>query len=192
MCAWLLRIVLILDSGPAKGYTEALEHRLRETEATLLQLLSAVDTVTLNSAFREGSRSEIIRRRSDLKADKSELAAHWDQFPLCTAEDVANWANEQNIPLRPSFPRRFRRANEEFSGQFMASEADNAFHRVPGGLPNPPGSSTAEAVDGTAYLSNRNTTTHTSPDQSELESHDSNQEDSSFYISQEFKEQYLW
>lgn len=83
-------------SGPAKGYTEALEHRLRETENTLLRLLSVVSVETLESAFDNNPGLNITDGPSESRTEKAELAAHWDQFPLSSAHDIMRWANEQD------------------------------------------------------------------------------------------------
>lgn len=89
------RTVLNVVSGPAKGYTDALENRLRETENTLLRLLSVVSVATLESAFDNNPGLNMADGQSESRTDKAELAAHWDQFPLSSAHDIMKWANEQ-------------------------------------------------------------------------------------------------
>ncbi|KAF1739722.1 hypothetical protein CRV24_001658 [Beauveria bassiana] len=89
--------------GPAKGYTEALEHRLRETETALLRIVSVVDGATLEAAFQDsGARSHIPDAVSEAKTDKAEMAARWETFPLSTPGDIMTWANEQRAPSQDS------------------------------------------------------------------------------------------
>ncbi len=85
------------SSGPAKGYTEALEHRLKETESALLRIVSVVDGATLQSAFEDIARGDYVDAPSDSNTDKAEKAAHWEQFPLSTPRDLVKWAVEQQV-----------------------------------------------------------------------------------------------
>ncbi|GFP52963.1 hypothetical protein TASIC1_0002014700 [Trichoderma asperellum] len=78
-CVW----PKLYKRGPAKGYIEALEQRLAVTETVLLQLLQVSDDSVLQDAFK---------RR--IEAKKTGTIAHWDNFPLNTADDVKRWAGE--------------------------------------------------------------------------------------------------
>ncbi|KAH6970930.1 hypothetical protein BKA56DRAFT_595614 [Ilyonectria sp. MPI-CAGE-AT-0026] len=89
--------------GPAKGYTEALEHRLRETENALLRLWMATTEVSVEQAFEESvslpeacSRSPNEGRQVSPRpaSDKSSAVTQWENYPLQTALDVARWAKE--------------------------------------------------------------------------------------------------
>ncbi len=183
-------------SGPAKGYTEALEHRLRETEGALLRVLSMVDAETLKSAFEDSARLDMIHGRSISKTDKSELAAHWDQFPLCTAQDVMKWSAEQESSSSSAATYADDASHSEVN---EAAGTVRHFERPAGSLRELlPGEDTtamtfgAASAENTTYLSQHNTATHTPPNLSQSESQGSGQEDDSFYMPQDFKEQYLW
>ena len=52
-----------MDSGPAKGYMEALEHRLKITEDALLKLLAVADDSQIESAFDKGDEAVITPER---------------------------------------------------------------------------------------------------------------------------------
>ena len=86
-------------SGPAKGYLEALERRLEETETALLRICSAVNEETIQSAFtRGGSRIRKTRRApppptASTEAKKAAIVAQWDRCPLQTASDLSSWAD---------------------------------------------------------------------------------------------------
>ncbi|KAI1503270.1 hypothetical protein F5X99DRAFT_121946 [Biscogniauxia marginata] len=98
--------------GPAKGYTEALEHRLAETENVLLQLLSVTGNETLCQALGEERPSPRRLWASNDAAsppsttsdgdlslpgpNKAGLIAHWDRYPLNTADSIRLWA-EKNL-----------------------------------------------------------------------------------------------
>ena len=91
-------------SGPIKGYVETLESRLAVTENALLRLLSVVDENIIESAFQNNDRSVRYTPRlstifSDMsagpvEASKASLVAHWRDFPLETANEVRQWAEE--------------------------------------------------------------------------------------------------
>ncbi|KAM0450505.1 hypothetical protein ACHAO4_006483 [Trichoderma viride] len=92
--------------GPAKGYIEALEQRLAVTEAVLLQLLQVSGDSVLQDAFKHepGRRTDVVNMASAattttdaagrIEAKKTGTIAHWDNFPLNTADDVKRWAGE--------------------------------------------------------------------------------------------------
>ncbi|KAI1493698.1 hypothetical protein F5X96DRAFT_133678 [Biscogniauxia mediterranea] len=99
--------------GPAKGYTEALEHRLAETENILLQLLSVADNEIISQAFSadrlpprplwastDASLVPSIASDSDFSLpgpNKAGLMAHWDRFPLDTPDNIRRWAEKKTM-----------------------------------------------------------------------------------------------
>jgi len=86
--------------GPAKGYIEALEHRLAVTEAVLLQLFQVSGDAALRAAFqrekptRRTSSTEVLTAAGKIEAKKTGTIAHWESFPLGSAEEVRRWARE--------------------------------------------------------------------------------------------------
>ncbi|KAL6856659.1 hypothetical protein J3F83DRAFT_752347 [Trichoderma novae-zelandiae] len=102
-CVW----PKLYKRGPAKGYIEALEHRLAVTEAVLLQLLQVSDDSILHDAFKHEptKRADVLNTAAiatttttdaagRIEAKKTGTIAHWDSFPLNTADDVKRWAGE--------------------------------------------------------------------------------------------------
>ncbi|KAH6607147.1 zn2-c6 fungal-type dna-binding domain [Trichoderma cornu-damae] len=107
-CVW----PKLYKRGPAKGYIEALEHRLAVTEAVLLQLLQVSDDAVLRDAFRHepSKKADVLNMAATatattttttttdaagrIEAKKTGTIAHWDNFPLKTADDVKRWAGE--------------------------------------------------------------------------------------------------
>ncbi|PTB79966.1 hypothetical protein M440DRAFT_1397250 [Trichoderma longibrachiatum ATCC 18648] len=102
-CVW----PKLYKRGPAKGYIEALEHRLAVTEAVLLQLLQVSDDSLLQDAFRHepAKRADVLSTAAmatttttdaagRIEAKKTGTIAHWDSFPLTTADEVKRWAGE--------------------------------------------------------------------------------------------------
>lgn len=84
-------------SGPAKGYTEALEHRLRETETALLRLWHASSSGTVERAFAgdvgsNDRRTTPIVGNHDSGSAKAGLITHWEEYPLESAGDIQRWA----------------------------------------------------------------------------------------------------
>lgn len=82
--------------GPAKGYIEGLEHRLRETESLLLQLLPAVaeDYLEAVTTDYEGSpsRSTTTPRRPILNNKTG--VEYWEQYPLDSLDNVRRWQQD--------------------------------------------------------------------------------------------------
>ncbi|EAW23351.1 uncharacterized protein NFIA_020590 [Aspergillus fischeri NRRL 181] len=72
--------------GPAKGYIEALEHRLHETEQMLLRLLAHMTDEQLSTAL-ERDQSPFLR------SGKND-AQYWRQYPLRTARDLRKWQQD--------------------------------------------------------------------------------------------------
>ncbi|CAH0027321.1 unnamed protein product [Clonostachys rhizophaga] len=92
--------------GPAKGYTEALERRLGDTELALLQLLLVSNPETIESAFGPDTfeLAQSIWANRQAKADSGEgrlegeraeasLMAQWDNTSLKTADGINEWVN---------------------------------------------------------------------------------------------------
>lgn len=84
----------VSNSGPVKGYTETLEHRLEEVEYALLRLLLVADNETVEAAFQESHEQAKSECRSE--ANKTHLVAQWEAFPLQTAQEAKRWANEMS------------------------------------------------------------------------------------------------
>jgi hypothetical protein len=86
----------LLYRGPAKGYIEGLEHRLRETESLLLQLLPAVTEDYLEAVItdHEGSpaRSTTTLRRPILNNKTG--VEYWEQYPLDSPESIRRWQQD--------------------------------------------------------------------------------------------------
>lgn len=72
--------------GPAKGYIEALEHRLHETEQILLRLLAHMTDEQLSIAL-ERNQSPFLR------SGKND-AQYWRRYPLRTACDLRKWQQD--------------------------------------------------------------------------------------------------
>lgn len=82
----------MLDSGPPKGYVEALEHRLQVTEGALLRLLSQVSDAQLSEAIPD-ERSTKNGRFSYMPMARLEKKGvdDWPHFPLDTAWNIREW-----------------------------------------------------------------------------------------------------
>ncbi|OJJ47735.1 hypothetical protein ASPZODRAFT_1762393 [Penicilliopsis zonata CBS 506.65] len=88
-----------LKRGPAKGYIEALEHRLHETESILLRVLSQVSDAQLStvaspartnkrSRSKDGSVYNPFSRLGKRGVD------YWKNFPLDTAASLRRWQHD--------------------------------------------------------------------------------------------------
>lgn len=93
---------LIRLSGPAKGYIEALEHRLHETESLLLNLLAQIPDSQL-SASVQGREDRSSRHRNSgsppqTYSSSSRLGKrgtdYWKKFPLHTVQEIRDWQND--------------------------------------------------------------------------------------------------
>lgn len=78
--------------GPAKGYIEALEHRLRETEHVLLRLLAHMTDEQLSVAV-EGDQLSQPRYSPCQRSGKND-AQYWRRYPLRTARDLREWEQD--------------------------------------------------------------------------------------------------
>lgn len=82
----------MLNSGPPKGYVEALEHRLQVTESALLRLLAQVSDAQLSEAIpdersaKNGGVSYMPMARLEKKG-----VDDWPHFPLDTARNIREW-----------------------------------------------------------------------------------------------------
>ncbi|KAF7126048.1 hypothetical protein CNMCM5793_002407 [Aspergillus hiratsukae] len=79
--------------GPAKGYIEALEHRLRETEHVLLRLLAHMADEQLSIAV-ERDQSLSQRRYSTCQRSGKDDVQYWRRYPLHTARDLREWQQD--------------------------------------------------------------------------------------------------
>jgi hypothetical protein len=100
-------VLTVTYSGPARGYIEGLEHRLRETESLLLQILPFVpeDYLEVVTTEYKGSpgRSTTTPRRPMLN-NKTNVE-YWEQFPLDSIENIRRWqqdCSEGRSPYRSS------------------------------------------------------------------------------------------
>ncbi|KAL3478057.1 hypothetical protein BJX99DRAFT_114064 [Aspergillus californicus] len=81
-----------LKRGPAKGYIETLEHRLQQTEALLLGLLSQVsDSQLADSAVIPHEPSATEQLRPGKRGTGSE---YWKRFPLGSVEEIRSWQRD--------------------------------------------------------------------------------------------------
>ncbi|OJJ39538.1 hypothetical protein ASPWEDRAFT_169380 [Aspergillus wentii DTO 134E9] len=88
---------LTLFRGPAKGYIEALEHRLHETESVLLKLLSRLSDDQLSSTLsppKRTSRSNIDLAYTPFSRLGKQDAGFWKKFPLDTPENIREWQRD--------------------------------------------------------------------------------------------------
>ncbi|KAL1970660.1 hypothetical protein VTN77DRAFT_4304 [Rasamsonia byssochlamydoides] len=94
-CAWPEQ----LKRGPAKGYIEALEHRLHETETVLLKILphisqnllaSILSDVSASTASDDGGRP-VYAPISPLRKRGVE---YWKSFPLSSVENIRKWEQD--------------------------------------------------------------------------------------------------
>ncbi|VUC33495.1 unnamed protein product [Clonostachys rosea] len=90
--------------GPAKGYTEALERRLGDTELALVQLLLVSTPETIAGAFKpdtlELAQSILANRQANaesgeglLEGERAEasLMTHWENTSLKTVDGINEW-----------------------------------------------------------------------------------------------------
>jgi hypothetical protein len=102
--------ILSYGRGPAKGYTEALEARLIETEEVLLKVLSTINVDQLSTAFIQANQHPTLaQKRSSTGSTSTETGLkavgiqrkaaieYWHKFPLNTPEDVGHWLADRDI-----------------------------------------------------------------------------------------------
>jgi len=89
--------------GPAKGYIEALETRLKETERALWRLVSVSSAETLSSAFAEPISAQIPSSLSvttlETTEEKKSAIAYWERAPIQSVEEVLAWKHRVDHPL---------------------------------------------------------------------------------------------
>ncbi|KAL4911323.1 hypothetical protein BDW74DRAFT_172788 [Aspergillus multicolor] len=78
-----------LKRGPAKGYFEALERRLHETENLLLGLLDQVSDSQLSEAIPVPHHGSPAQLRSGKRGSE-----HWKLFPLRSVQEIRAWQEE--------------------------------------------------------------------------------------------------
>ncbi|KAJ5139680.1 hypothetical protein N7448_003088 [Penicillium atrosanguineum] len=77
--------------GPARGYVEALEHRLQMTEGVLLRLLSQVSDPDLSNIFPGDSLLGDRTGYAPLARLEKKGVEEWSQFPLDSVQSVRKW-----------------------------------------------------------------------------------------------------
>ncbi|KAH7127531.1 hypothetical protein EDB81DRAFT_143875 [Dactylonectria macrodidyma] len=110
--------------GPAKGYTEALEHRLRETETALLRLWMTTTEDSVELAFKQNdhlpgssslSSNDGQQAPSRAGPNKAHVISQWEDFPLTSAQDIGRWAREAKGAIKASENRSMRGDSEPFN-----------------------------------------------------------------------------
>jgi hypothetical protein len=95
----LLDIYLLDIRGPAKGYIEALENRLLETERILLQLLPTVSSEHLSSTCFTADQSPSYSNGRSLPSTstfpKKGGIDYWTSYPLTSVNDVRRWQEDR-------------------------------------------------------------------------------------------------
>ncbi|KIW12657.1 hypothetical protein PV08_09935 [Exophiala spinifera] len=88
------------DIGPAKGYIEALETRLKETERLLWRMLSAASAnveilaESFNAELDHRIPASLCVSTLSTTDEKKSAIAYWEQYPLQTPEDVILWKQD--------------------------------------------------------------------------------------------------
>ncbi|PWY82919.1 hypothetical protein BO70DRAFT_428983 [Aspergillus heteromorphus CBS 117.55] len=90
-----------LKRGPAKGYIEALEQRLHETESLLLKLLSDIPDSHLLSATVPDTPPPHTYT-SPLRLGAKRGTDYWKRFPLHTVRDIRDWQQDCLNQREPS------------------------------------------------------------------------------------------
>ncbi|KAG4434751.1 hypothetical protein IFR05_009777 [Cadophora sp. M221] len=92
--------------GPAKGYTEALEARLAETEEVLLRVLPFVAIEDLSRTLRDkplnpNTGPSSLQQPSSSKSvlDRKQIVEIWSRSPLRTLADIQRWYDEHTTVL---------------------------------------------------------------------------------------------
>jgi len=122
-CIWPRR----QKRGPAKGYIEALEIRLKETERLLWRLLSVSTDDTLSAAFSDLVSDQIPEslavRTLGTTEEKKSAIAYWEQFPLQNANDVRLWRQDLES-AQDSISSRFGNVDQDI----LLRQPDAASH----------------------------------------------------------------
>ncbi|RAL00388.1 Zn(II)2Cys6 transcription factor domain-containing protein [Aspergillus ibericus CBS 121593] len=91
-----------LKRGPAKGYIEALEHRLHETERLLLKLLAEIPDAQLSATIQETHDHPRSQRNSNSPTHMYSPSPrfgkrgtdYWKKFPLHSVQNIRDWQND--------------------------------------------------------------------------------------------------
>ncbi|CAG9990706.1 unnamed protein product [Clonostachys byssicola] len=142
--------------GPAKGYTEALERRLGDTELALLQLLLVSNPETIESAFEsdtlELAQSIWADRRAKaesgeglLEGERAEasLMAQWDNTSLKTADGINEWVNR----MRDGEPETSANISADFRKSQPLSVGGQTLGKLPPTASHPNGDETRRPVE---------------------------------------------
>ncbi|KAI7968361.1 hypothetical protein EIK77_010531 [Talaromyces pinophilus] len=94
--------VLTIVRGPAKGYVEALEQRLHETEDVLLKIVSQLEQAQLASMLSiqnsfstdEDSQDKKKSSRVTLQPSRKRGVEYWKSFPLRDAGSIQRWQQD--------------------------------------------------------------------------------------------------
>ncbi|ETS78143.1 hypothetical protein PFICI_10205 [Pestalotiopsis fici W106-1] len=208
-------------SGPIKGYTEALEHRLEVTENALLRILSVVDPTILHTAFASNDGQGPVRdalvtttavketphiRSSE---DKSALMAHWEEFALENSDDILAWSNAVHDARGHTSPDDIDGTDEDTASVPIA-QADG----YPEYLPQVAAGDDTGLMSANRYPNTQQTTTSSIPGSSapalgpnfvtysghiqqrqqepDDGQHSANNDEQINAVSQDFRQQYLW
>jgi len=197
-------------SGPAKGYTEALEHRLRETETALLRLWHASSGDAIERAFpsaAEAPDSRIItssERNFDPGRAKSSLITQWEEYPLVSAEDIRRWAADMEGETRAADSSQQQTLQPDLSQRSTQKSASSYNQPIQSTLP-PEIPSTASGTNVELHFDQEGIDAPTSSRElSSLQNDkltrvwtgsldtESHQVDGRIEMSEEFRQQYLW
>ncbi|EED16745.1 C6 finger domain protein, putative [Talaromyces stipitatus ATCC 10500] len=91
-----------LKRGPPKGYVEALEQRLHETEDVLLKVLSQLNEAQLTSILSAPNAFPVddvpqdngTPNRFPMLHARNRGVEHWKSFPLRDAESIRKWQQD--------------------------------------------------------------------------------------------------
>ncbi|KFZ01964.1 hypothetical protein V500_00519 [Pseudogymnoascus sp. VKM F-4518 (FW-2643)] len=88
--------------GPAKGYTEALEARLLETENILLGCLSTISNDNLHAVLSQSFQLALERQTSlsmglpkSSTVQRKAVIDYWGRFPLTSPAGVSHWYHDR-------------------------------------------------------------------------------------------------
>jgi len=134
-----------IDRGPAKGYIEALEARLLETEHVLHRIVSSIPPQYLSTALTESpvSESEVedmqdpaVRTVASIGAasttkERKAVVEQWAMYPLHTADDIQLWHNAQwrdiAHPISQTRPILRQPSEEEKVGRRVEGEVNMVY-----------------------------------------------------------------
>jgi hypothetical protein len=102
-----VKLIFTYTSGPAKGYIEALEHRLQETESVLLKILPHLSHTQLSSIIADSGSSILATVNgtpiyTPISPMRKRGGEYWKSFPLSTAENIRKWQQDCLTNKNPS------------------------------------------------------------------------------------------